>query len=333
MSKKAKIIIMFFVLIIVFIMSFAIGRYSIHPVDVVKVLLSKFIHIKKTWDDNATTVIFEIRLPRIIAALLIGSALSVAGCVYQGLFKNNMVSPEVLGASNGAGFGAALGIFFSMGYAKTTLLSFITGLFAVSLAYFISEKSRADKTFSMILSGIMVGSLFSAMISYLKLIADTENTLPAITYWLMGSLSSIKIGDAIFVSIPIILAMIPLFLIRWRINILTMGEEEALSLGINVEALKLLIIVSATLMTSASVSVSGIIGWVGLVIPHFARMIVGYDYRYLLISSGILGSTFLIFVDNFARNIATSEVPLGILTSFIGAPMFLYLIYKSGETK
>lgn len=333
MSKKAKIIIMFFMLIIVFIMSFAIGRYSIHPVDVVKVLLSKFIHIKKTWDDNATTVIFEIRLPRIIAALLIGSALSVAGCVYQGLFKNNMVSPEVLGASNGAGFGAALGIFFSMGYVKTTLLSFITGLFAVSLAYFISEKSRADKIFSMILSGIMVGSLFSAMISYLKLIADTENTLPAITYWLMGSLSSIKIGDAIFVSIPIILAMIPLFLIRWRINILTMGEEEALSLGINVKALKVLIIVSATLMTSASVSVSGIIGWVGLVIPHFARMIVGYDYRYLLISSGILGSTFLIFVDNFARNIATSEVPLGILTSFIGAPMFLYLIYKSGETK
>lgn len=333
MSKKAKIIIMFLALIIVFIMSFAIGRYAIHPVDVLKVLLSKFIHIKKTWDDNATTVIFEIRLPRIIAALLIGSALSVAGCVYQGLFKNNMVSPEVLGASNGAGFGAALGIFFSMGYAKTTLLSFITGLFAVSLAYFISEKSRADKTFSMILSGIMVGSLFSAMISYLKLIADTENTLPAITYWLMGSLSSIKIGDAIFVSIPIILAMIPLFLIRWRINILTMGEEEALSLGINVKALKVLIIVSATLMTSASVSVSGIIGWVGLVIPHFARMIVGYDYRYLLISSGILGSTFLIFVDNFARNIATSEVPLGILTSFIGAPMFLYLIYKSGETK
>ena len=333
MSKKAKIIIMFLALIIVFIMSFAIGRYAIHPVDVLKVLLSKFIHIKKTWDDNATTVIFEIRLPRIIAALLIGSALSVAGCVYQGLFKNNMVSPEVLGASNGAGFGAALGIFFSMGYAKTTLLSFITGLFAISLAYFISEKSRADKTFSMILSGIMVGSLFSAMISYLKLIADTENTLPAITYWLMGSLSSIKIGDAIFVSIPIILAMIPLFLIRWRINILTMGEEEALSLGINVKALKVLIIVSATLMTSASVSVSGIIGWVGLVIPHFARMIVGYDYRYLLISSGILGSTFLIFVDNFARNIATSEVPLGILTSFIGAPMFLYLIYKSGETK
>ena len=333
MSKKTKILIMFFVLITVFIMSFAIGRYSINPIDVVKILLSKFIHIDKTWDDNAQTVIFQIRLPRIIAGLFIGSALSVAGCVYQGLFKNNMVSPEVLGASNGAGFGAALGIFFSMGYFATTLLSFITGLFAVSLAYFISEKSRADKAFSMILSGIMVASLFSAMISYLKLIADTENTLPAITYWLMGSLASIKIGDTIFVSIPIMLSLILLFLIRWRINILTMGEEEALSLGINVKALKVIIIISATLMTSASVSVSGIIGWVGLVIPHFARMIVGYDYRYLLVSSGILGSTFLIFVDNFARNIANSEVPLGILTSFIGAPMFLYLIYKSGETK
>ena len=189
MSKKNKILIMFFVLVSVFIMSFAIGRYSINPIDVIKVLLSRFIPLKKTWDDNAYTVIFQIRLPRILAALLIGSALSVAGCVYQGLFKNNMVSPEVLGASNGAGFGAALGIFFSMGYFKTTVLSFIMGLFAVGLAYFISEKSRADKTFSMILSGIMVGSLFSAMISYLKLIADTDNTLPAITYWLMGSLA------------------------------------------------------------------------------------------------------------------------------------------------
>lgn len=324
---------MFFVLVSVFIMSFAIGRYSINPIDVIKVLLSGFIPLEKTWDDNAYTVIFQIRLPRILAALLIGSALSVAGCVYQGLFKNNMVSPEVLGASNGAGFGAALGIFFSMGYAKTTVLSFIMGLFAVGLAYFISEKSRADKTFSMILSGIMVGSLFSAMISYLKLIADTDNTLPAITYWLMGSLASIKIGDTAFVSIPILIAMIPLFLIRWRINILTIGEEEAATLGINVKILKVIIIITATLMTSASVSVSGMIGWVGLVIPHFARMIVGYDYRYLLISSAILGSTFLIFVDNFARNIATSEVPLGILTSFIGAPMFLYLIYKSGINK
>lgn len=333
MSKKNKILIMFLVLITVFTVSFGIGKYSINPITVVKVLLSQFITLEKIRDDNVYTVIYQIRMPRILAALLIGSALSVAGCVYQGLFKNNMVSPEVLGASNGAGFGAALGIFFSIGYAKTTLLSFIVGLFAVSLAYFISEKSRADKTFSMILSGIMVGSLFSAMISYLKLIADTDNTLPAITYWLMGSLASIKMSDTLFVSIPIILSMIPLLLIRWRINILTMGEEEASTLGINVKILKVIIIVTATLMTSASVSVSGIIGWVGLVIPHFARMIVGYDYRYLLISSAILGSTFLIFVDNFARNIATSEVPLGILTSFIGAPMFLYLIYKSGENK
>ena len=333
MSKNKKIIIMFLILTAVFVMSFGIGKYSINPINVVKVLLSKLIPLKKTWDDNTYTVIYQIRMPRILAALLIGSALSVAGCVYQGLFKNNMVSPEVLGASNGAGFGAALGIFFSIGYAKTTLLSFIVGLFAVSLAYFISEKSRADKTFSMILAGIMVGSLFSAMISYLKLIADTDNTLPAITYWLMGSLASIKMSDTVFVSIPIILSMIPLMLIRWRINILTMGEEEAATLGINVKVLKVIIIVTATLMTSASVSVSGIIGWVGLVIPHFARMIVGYDYRYLLISSALLGSTFLIFVDNFARNISTSEVPLGILTSFIGAPLFLYLIYKSGENK
>ncbi|MDO4787731.1 MAG: iron ABC transporter permease [Johnsonella sp.] len=324
---------MFLILILTFIFSFAVGRYSIHPFDVIKILLSRLIRLDQTWDNNAQTVIFQIRLPRIIAGALIGSALSCAGCVYQGLFKNPMVSPEVLGASNGAGFGAALGIFFSLGYANITVISFFMGLFAVSLAYFISERSRAEKTFSMILSGIMVGSLFSAFISYLKLIADTENTLPAITYWLMGSLASIKIEDVLFLSLPVLIAFIPLFLIRWRINMLTMGEEEALSLGINVKLLKLVIIVCATLMTSASVSVSGIIGWVGLVIPHFARMLVGYDYRYLLLASCMLGATFLLFVDNFARNIATSEIPLGILTSMIGAPMFLYLIYKVGESK
>lgn len=333
MKVKIKLTIMLAILMTVFILSFAVGKYSINPFDVIKILLSKFLNIKKTWSDNAQVVIFQIRMPRIIAAVLIGSALSVAGCVYQGLFKNHMVSPEVLGASNGAGFGAALGIFFSLGYVKTTALSFVMGLIAVCTAYLISEKSRGDKNFSMILSGIIVGSLFSAMISFLKLIADTENTLPAITYWLMGSLASIKIGDVIFVSIPIIVSLLPLFLIRWRINVLTMGEEEARSLGININLLKGIIIVSATLMTSASVSVSGIIGWVGLVIPHCARLIVGYDYRYLLTASALMGASFLLFVDNFARNIANSEIPLGILTSFIGAPMFLYLIYKTGDRR
>lgn len=197
MKVKIKLTIMLAILMTVFILSFAVGKYSINPFDVIKILLSKFLNIKKTWSDNAQVVIFQIRMPRIIAAVLIGSALSVAGCVYQGLFKNHMVSPEVLGASNGAGFGAALGIFFSLGYVKTTALSFVMGLIAVCTAYLISEKSRGDKNFSMILSGIIVGSLFSAMISFLKLIADTENTLPAITYWLMGSLASIKIGDVI----------------------------------------------------------------------------------------------------------------------------------------
>lgn len=331
MSNNQKIIILSIMFIFVFTISFALGQYFVHPIDVIKILCSKIIHIDKTWNTQSETVIFNIRLPRILIGILVGSALSVAGCVYQALFKNPMVSPEVLGASNGAGFGAALGIFFSIGYTKTTILSFLIGLLAVSLAYFISEFSRGDKTFSMVLSGIMIGSLFSAMISFLKLIADTENTLPAITYWLMGSLASSKIQDVFFVSIPIILPMIPLFLIRWRINILTISEEESETLGVNVKLLKGLIIVCATLMTSASVSVSGIIGFVGLVVPHIARMIIGYDFKYLFTASAIIGATFLLIVDNVARNVATSEIPLGILTAFVGAPLFLYLILTNNK--
>lgn len=331
MSNNKKIIILSIMFIFVFTISFALGRYFVHPINVIKILCSKIIHIDKTWNTQSETVIFNIRLPRILIGILVGSALSVAGCVYQALFKNPMVSPEVLGASNGAGFGAALGIFFSIGYIKTTILSFLIGLLAVSLAYFISEFSRGDKTFSMVLSGIMIGSLFSAMISFLKLIADTENTLPAITYWLMGSLASSKIQDVFFVSIPIILPMIPLFLIRWRINILTISEEESETLGVNVKLLKGLIIVCATLMTSASVSVSGIIGFVGLVVPHIARMIIGYDFKYLFTASAIIGATFLLIVDNVARNVATSEIPLGILTAFVGAPLFLYLILTNNK--
>lgn len=333
MKNNNKVIILILILIffIVFISSFALGRYFVSPSDVIKIILSHFIHMEKTWSNQSETVVMNIRLPRILAGVLVGTSLSTAGCVYQALFRNPMVSPQVLGASNGAGFGAALGIFFSIGYMNTTVLSFVMGLISVLLSYTISENSQGDKNFSMILSGMMIGSLFSALISFLKLIADTDNTLPAITYWLMGSLASTKLQDLYFISIPITVSTAVLYAIRWRINILTMNEEESMSLGINVKLLKAVVIVCATLSTSASVSISGIIGFVGLVVPHIARMIVGCDMKYLFSASAILGASFLLIVDNFARNIATSEVPLGILTVFVGAPLFVYLILTNNK--
>lgn len=260
--------------------------------------------------------------------MLIGAALSTAGAVYQGLFRNPMVSPEVLGASSGAGFGAALGIIMAAGYFRITIYSFTFGLIAVALTYMISARSKLNRTLSLVLAGIMIGSIFSSLISYIKLVADPLNDLPAITYWLMGSLASIRPRDLYFVFIPILLGLIPLVLLRWRINILTMGDEEAKSMGVDTGLLRLITIVCATLITAASVSVSGMIGWIGLVIPHFARLIVGYDYKVLIPASILLGSTYLLIVDDIARILTTSEVPLGILTSLVGAPVFILLLLR-----
>ena len=209
----------------------------------------------------------------------------------------------------------------------------VNSLYAVLLAALISRASRIAATLAMVLSGIMVGSLFSSGTALVKLAADTEQQLPAITYWLMGSLASVKAADALFVTVAVLLGLIPLMLLRWRINVLTMGEDEARSLGVNTGALRAVVIVCATLMTAASVAVSGMIGWVGLVIPHFSRMIFGHDYRRVLPASAMLGAGFLMIVDNIARTVTTSEVPLGILTSFVGAPIFIYLVLSGGAQR
>lgn len=323
-----KFTLMGLLFILAFIGAFGIGRYSVPFFEVPRILLSPMIPLETTWSAEMETVVLRVRLPRILAAALIGGALSAAGAVYQGLFRNPMVSPEVLGASSGAGFGAALGIILAGGYFLITLLSFTFGIIAVGLAYLISSRSRLNRSLSLVLSGMMIGSIFSSLISYIKLVADPLNDLPAITYWLMGSLASIRQRDLLFVTIPIVIGLLPLLLIRWRINILTMGEEEAASMGVDTATLRRIAIACSTLITAASVSVSGMIGWVGLVIPHFARLLVGYDYKLLLPASVILGSTYLLVVDTIARILATSEIPLGILTSLVGAPVFITLLLR-----
>lgn len=328
----------------VFLASFLLGRYSVDPASLLRILCDQVTSffgglfrqdwsLTQTWSNQEETVILQIRLPRIAAAALVGAALSTAGAAYQGMFRNPMVSPDILGASSGAGFGAAMGILMYFGYFGISVCAFAFGLGAVLLAYLISKVSRLNTTLSMVLAGIMVSSLFSSCTSFVKLIADTEEVLPAITYWLMGSLASIKPRDVWFLLIPVLAGLIPLLLLRWKINILTVSEEEAASLGINTGRLRLVVIFCATLMTAGSVAVSGMIGWVGLVIPHFCRMIFGYDYKRLIPASAVFGAAFLMVVDNIARNVATSEIPLGILTSFIGAPVFVYLILTGGTNR
>jgi iron complex transport system permease protein len=317
--------------ILCFFGSFLLGKYPVDPVTLVKVLLSRVTDLPHDWPGQVETVVFNVRLPRVFMGAIIGGGLAVAGAAYQGIFQNPMVSPDILGASGGAAFGAALGLFFGIGYKGVSVSSFVFGLLAVSIVFLISQKVKFNPVLGLILAGIMVGSLFSAGVSFIKLVADPADTLPKITYWLMGSLASIRTPDVLFAGPPVIIGAIPIMLWRWRINVLTMGDDEARTMGVNAKLVRTVIIACATLITAAAVSVSGLIGWVGLVIPHFARMIVGNDYRVMLPAAALLGSSFMLIVDNFARMLTTSEIPIGILTAFVGAPFFLYLILKEGN--
>ena len=341
---KTKFTILAAVFAAVFLGSFILGRFAISLIDLIKILASRLLQLlgnlagrrfglEQTWPGTAETIVINVRMPRIISAAVIGAALSTAGASYQGMFRNPMVSPDILGASTGAGFGAALGILLGFNYVGITALSFCLGLGAVFLAYTISRASRLNATLSMVLAGIMVSSLFSSGTSLIKLVADTDNQLPAITYWLMGSLSSIRGGDAAFVSVLVLAGLIPLFLLKWRINLLTVSEDEAKSLGINTTRLRLIVIVCATFITAAAVSVSGMISWVGLVTPHFCRLIFGYDYKRLIPASMLLGGAFMMVVDNLARTATTAEIPLGVLTAFVGAPVFVWLILRGGAAR
>lgn len=313
-----------------FLISFTLGRYGISVPELLKVFLSKILGLETTWSASIDTVIFRVRIPRILAAMLVGGALSMSGASYQGLFKNPMVSPDILGASAGAGFGAALGILLAFGIVGIQISSFLAGLGAVALTFLISTiVGKGNNTvLVLVLTGMVVSTLFSSFISMTKYLADPYSKLPAITFWLMGSLSAISIEDVKMIFIPIMLGTIPLMLLRWKLNVLSFGEEEAKALGINTTKVRLVIIIGSTLLTAASVSVCGMIGWIGLIIPHLARMLVGPNYKVLLPASFLIGGTFLLLVDDIARCVFPLELPLGILTSLIGAPFFMYLLIK-----
>lgn len=310
--------------------SLLLGRYDLSPGQLLHMLWTKVTDGAADWPLSDDKVVFAVRLPRVAAAALVGAALAVSGAAYQGMFRNPMVSPDILGASTGAGFGAAVAILLGAGYFGISAAAFCCGLLAVAAAWLVSRLSRTNQTVTLILAGMMISSLFSAGTSFVKLVADTQQQLPAITYWLMGSLSSIKDKDVLFLSITVTLGMVPLLVLRWRMNLLTLGEEEAQSMGVNTRRLRGAVIVCATLLTSASVAVSGMIGWVGLVIPHFCRMLFGYDYRRLIPAGALFGASFLLIVDDIARLVTTGELPLGILTAFVGAPLFVYLIVTGG---
>ncbi|MTK13780.1 MAG: iron ABC transporter permease [Clostridiaceae bacterium] len=320
------------ILIVIIITSFQLGKYPISTKDLLAILVSKLYPVNHFWTDQMEAILFNVRLPRIILACLVGCCLSAAGAAYQGIFQNPMASPEVLGASAGAGFGAALAILCYGNSQMIIVSAFCFGLISIALVYFIGKRAKGNNILSLILSGIMVSALFKAGTSYIKLVADTNDQLPLITYWLIGSLAGAKMSQVQFVIIPMAVGVIILFLLKWQLNVLTMGDDEARTIGVNAKRIRLIILIFATMVTAASVSVSGMIEWVGLIIPHLARKIVGNNYKHLMPASMILGAIFLLLVDDVSRNLIASEIPLGILTAFIGAPFFIYLITRKEET-
>lgn len=322
--NQKKIILLLLILFVIFIISLAIGRYFISIKDII------FIFLKKDTDEIVSQVLFEVRLPRILAAMIVGASLAISGSAYQGMFKNPLVSPDLLGASTGAGFGAALAILFSFSLIEIKLMSFGFGLLAVLITWFISSKfGKGDDTFFLlILSGILVSTVFQSLISATKYVADPNDKLPEITFWLMGTLTKVTSKDVLVLFIPFVICVILLISISYQLNIMSFGSEEAKTLGVNVKMIKCIVIITSTILTASSVSLCGIIGWVGLIIPHLTRMIVGSDFKYLIPTSAIVGSIYLLIIDNLSRSIASIEIPLGILTSLIGAPFFIYLLIK-----
>ncbi len=316
-------------LIAVFFLSLAAGRYPLWPDEVAEILMNA-LGVAPA-DDMASTVVLELRLPRTLLAMLVGAGLSLSGAVYQGIFRNPLVSPDVLGVSSGAGFGAVLGILLWGTGGGTSLLAFICGAASVWLAYYFSKSRGSVSMMSLVLSGIIISSIFSALISLVKYAADPYDKLPAITYWLMGSFAKADFDKIQIIGLPMIAAGVLLIAIRWRINILSLGEEEARSLGIDPARLRNIAIVAATVITALSVTSCGIVGWVGLVIPHMCRRMVGVDHQRLLPATCFVGAIFLALVDICARSLLAAELPIGILTALLGAPFFAVLLKRTRE--
>jgi len=315
--------------LVVLLASLCLGRYPIAPGTVLRVLVSRVAPIVRTWDPTVETVVWQVRLPRALAAALVGAALACGGGVFQGLFHNPLVSPYVLGVSSGAGLGAAVAILLGASAAVTQASAFATGAVAVSLTWLVARSGRDRSPVTLVLAGFVTGSLFSSLVAGAQYVADPSTKLPQIVFWLMGSLASVQWTDLLRAAVVIVPCLLAIIALRWKLNILSMGDDEARSLGENPGAMRVVLIGLTTMTTAVSVALSGVIGWVGLVVPHLARGIVGPDSRRLIPASIALGAIYMMIIDDVARSLTMAEIPLGILTGIIGAPVFALLLRRS----
>jgi iron complex transport system permease protein len=336
MKQNAKgtgfvpIVVLAVILVVVVVVSLTLGRYGLPLSEVLHAFARRFGGTSTVATQNADIVMFQVRIPRILAAVLVGAALATSGATYQGLFKNPMVSPDLMGASSGAGFGAVIALLFSLPALHVQLIAFIFGLAAVSLTYGVSKAVDRDGNtiLSLVLIGMVVAALFSAFISLVKFVADPDAKLPSITYWLMGGFAGITAPDLPMLVAPVLIGLVPMLLLRYRLNALAFGDQEAKAMGVNTGQIRAVFVICSTIAISASVAASGIIGWVGLIIPHLARIITGPNYRTLLPASMLLGAIYLLLIDNISRLAFSFEIPIGILTAILGAPFFIYLFVK-----
>ncbi|MBV2193941.1 FecCD family ABC transporter permease [Azonexus hydrophilus] len=307
--------------------AFTFGPYSLTPGEVLAALLAG-----PAATGDAATVVWNLRLPRIAAGLLVGMALAAAGAAYQGMFRNPLASPDILGVSAGAGLGASLAILYGLPLAAVQGAAFCGGLLAVGSVYFVAGRVRRhDPVLILVLAGVAVGTLFGAGISLVKVLADPSAQLPSITFWLLGGLNAAAPTDLALAAPLVAIGLVPMLLLRWQVNLLALSDEEAAAMGVNVTRLRLVLISSATLIAATAVSIAGIIGWVGLVVPHAARLLVGPEFSRLLPAVLLLGGGFLVAADTLARSVTVIELPLGILTAFVGAPVFLWLLARTGR--
>jgi len=320
-------------LVVGVLVAFTVGRYPVTLAELIEVLGSRLAGRETALPPAVENVVLLVRGPRVVAAALVGAALAVAGTAFQGIFRNPLVSPDILGASSEAALGAVLGIYFSLGVIGIEGLAFAGGLVAVAAVYVIGSLLRSrDPILVLVLTGVVVGALLGAGVGLVKYLADPYNQLPAMTFWLLGSLAATTVSDLLPLSGPVVVGTIVLIALRWRLNVMSLPEDEARALGLATGPFRIAIVAAATLVTSASVATSGVISWVGLVVPHLARALVGPDFPRLIPTAALLGGGYLLFIDTIARTAAPVEIPLGILTAVIGTPFFIWLLADMQRT-
>ena len=320
------------VLVATCLFALSVGRYHV-PIDhVIRVVLeSAGLPVYLPSNDVEQTVVLDVRMPRIMLGLLVGGGLGIAGAALQAIFRNPLVSPEIIGVSSGASLGGALVLLVGWGSVFLVGGAFVFGLAAMGLLFVLTLGRAGTPMLMVVLGGVVIGSFFSALVSLVTYVADPYTTLPAIVFWLLGSVATATSTKVLVAAIPILVGALVLLLLRWRINVLSLGDEDAASLGVHPSRMRWFILISCALIVAGAVAVSGVIGWVGLVIPHLVRMWSGPDHRVLLPMSFLVGSIYLIVIDTLARTLSASEIPLGVLTAVIGAPVFFFLLRRNRD--